>query len=70
MADYQSFVKDYRLGLSKNYMKNYEAKDNYPDYSKHQCTVGRHLTLEVRLEVGLLYDKKRLAINGLFIIIY
>lgn len=47
MADYDSFVNDYRLGLSKNYMTKYEAKDNYPDYSKHQCTVGRHLTLEM-----------------------
>jgi len=44
---YQQFINEYRLGLSKNYTANYTSKDNYPDYSKHQCTVGRHLTAEM-----------------------
>jgi hypothetical protein len=52
---------DYRLGLSKKYV-DYPAKDNYPDYSKHQCIVARHLTLEM-------YDRlyKKVTPNGVTI---
>lgn len=36
---------EYRHNQLKNHA--YTAKDNFPDYSKHQCTVKRHLTLEM-----------------------
>nr|BDA39158.1 taurocyamine kinase [Thoracophelia sp. 1 KU-2021] len=43
---HKEFMKNYRSGQSKNYLK-YSPKDNYPDYSKHKCMVKRHLTPEM-----------------------
>ena len=42
------FMKNNRLGLSKNYL-NYPAKDNFPLYSTHDNMVKNHLTQEVRI---------------------
>ncbi|KAK2154015.1 hypothetical protein LSH36_279g03125 [Paralvinella palmiformis] len=43
---HKEFMRDYRLGLSKNYLKR-PAKDNFPLYTTHQCMVRNHLTLEM-----------------------
>ena len=47
----QEFAKDNRFGIPKANLlgggKKYNAKDNFPDLSKHNNVMASHLTFEV-----------------------
>ena len=45
----KEFLKNYRLGFSKNYLdkSRYKAVDNFPKYGVPDSLVKKHLTEEV-----------------------
>ena len=45
----KEFLKNYRLGFSKNYLdkSRFKPEDNFPLYGEHKCLVRKHLTQEV-----------------------